>query len=184
MVCTKTEWRHCTVPICSARPGTCGIGGASSDGALEMQRLLHSVTKIPQLYRCELLRPGWEERIFTYVHGYYPSWGSEATPLATPFFKRAYKTSHPPGLWAFWDALRSFASLAQSARIGLSKWIFYVKNHPNLSDILFINIEQDFRSKFLLKGFLVTSILIFFNTIIMLDFRQGVKARQSNPGYL
>ena len=26
------------------------------------------------------------------------SWGSEATPSATPFFKRAYKISHPAGL--------------------------------------------------------------------------------------
>ena len=26
------------------------------------------------------------------------SWGSEATPSATPFFKRAYKISHPPQL--------------------------------------------------------------------------------------
>ena len=62
------------------------------------------------------------------------SWGSEATPSATPFFKRAYKISHPPRLWAFWDALPSFASSAQSAKIGLSKGIFYVKNHPNLSE--------------------------------------------------
>ena len=32
--------------------------------------------------------------------GYYSlvSWESEATPLATPFFKRAYKISHPPRL--------------------------------------------------------------------------------------
>ena len=58
-VCTKTEWGQVpTVPIYSVRLGTCGIGGASSDGALEVQRLLHSVTKIPQLYRCELLKLG------------------------------------------------------------------------------------------------------------------------------
>ena len=67
------------------------------------------------------------------------SWGSEATPWATPFFKRAYKISHPLGLWAFWDALPSFASSAQSAKIGFSKWIFYVKNHPNLSDFFSLN---------------------------------------------
>ena len=65
------------------------------------------------------------------------SWGSEATPSATPFFKRAYKICHSLGLWAFWDALASFASFAQSAKIGLSKWIFYVKNHPSLSDFFF-----------------------------------------------
>ena len=64
------------------------------------------------------------------------SWGSEVTPSKTPFFKRAYKISHPPGV--SWDALPSFASSAQSAEIGLSKWIFYVKNCLNLSDFFFI----------------------------------------------
>ena len=62
------------------------------------------------------------------------SWGSEATPSVTPFFKRAYKISHPTGLQASWDALPGFASSAQSVKIWLSKWIFQVKNHPNLSE--------------------------------------------------
>ena len=39
------------------------------------------------------------------------------TPSATPFFKRAYKISHPPGLKAPWGALPSFTSSAQSAKI-------------------------------------------------------------------
>ena len=38
------------------------------------------------------------------------SWGSEATPSAIPFFKRAYKISHPPQLWVSWIDLPSFAS--------------------------------------------------------------------------
>ena len=38
----------------------------------------------------------------------------------------------------FLDALHSFATLVQSAKIGLSKWNLYVKNHLNLSDFLFI----------------------------------------------
>ena len=38
------------------------------------------------------------------------SWESEATPSATPFFKRAYKISHPPRLWVSWIDLPSFAS--------------------------------------------------------------------------
>ena len=46
---------------------------------------------------------------------------SEVTPSATQFFKRSYKISHPPGLEASWDALPSFASSSQSAKIGLSK---------------------------------------------------------------
>ena len=38
------------------------------------------------------------------------SWESEATPSATPFFKRAYKISQFPGLWASWVDLPSFAT--------------------------------------------------------------------------
>ena len=38
------------------------------------------------------------------------SWESEATPLATSFFKRAYKISHPPRLWVSWIDLPSFAT--------------------------------------------------------------------------
>ena len=34
---------------------------------------------------------------------------SEATPLATQFYKRSYKISHNPGLLTSWDALPSFA---------------------------------------------------------------------------
>ena len=41
------------------------------------------------------------------------SWESEATPSATPFFKRAYKISHPPRLWVSWIDLPSFASLSK-----------------------------------------------------------------------
>ena len=62
---------------------------------------------------------------------------SEATLSATHLFKRSYKISHPPWLWASPDALPSFAALLKSAKIGLSKQIFYVKNHPNLSDFFF-----------------------------------------------
>ena len=46
---------------------------------------------------------------------------SEATPSATQFFKRSYKISHSPELYASWDALPSFASSSQNAEIGLSK---------------------------------------------------------------
>ena len=38
------------------------------------------------------------------------SWESKATALATPFFKRAYKISHPPWLWVSWIDFPSFAS--------------------------------------------------------------------------
>ena len=55
--------------------------------------------------------------------------------LRQPNLQLSYKISHPPGLQASWDTLPSFASSSQSAKIGLSKWIFYVKNHPNLSEL-------------------------------------------------
>ena len=51
----------------------------------------------------------------------------KVTPSATQFFKRSYKISHTPRLQVSQDALPRFAALLQSAKIGLSKWIFYVK---------------------------------------------------------
>ena len=39
-------------------------------------------------------------------------------------------------------------SLSKSATFGLSKWIFYVKNHPNLSKKKFIE-EYQFKVPFL-----------------------------------
>ena len=52
------------------------------------------------------------------------SWGSEVIPPATPFFKRAYKISHPPRLWVSWIDLPSFAS---SSKIwpNFSKKVFF-----------------------------------------------------------
>ena len=46
---------------------------------------------------------------------------SEVAPSTTEIFKRSYKISHDPGLYASWDALPSFASSSQSAKIGLSR---------------------------------------------------------------
>ena len=52
------------------------------------------------------------------------SWGSEATPFATPLathlFKSSYKISHPP--WVSLDALPTFAALLKSAKIGQSEF--------------------------------------------------------------
>ena len=55
-----------------------------------------------------ILKPNLKNFSLTLV-----SWGSEATPSATPFFKRAYKISHLPRLWVFWIDLPSFASLSK-----------------------------------------------------------------------
>ena len=82
-------------------------------------------------------REGGKVLVTDFLFQILGSWGSEATLLATPFFKKADKISHTPGLWAFWDALPSFASLSQSAKNEFSKSIFYVKNHPNLSQFFF-----------------------------------------------
>ena len=65
---------------------------------------------------------------------------SEAIPSATQFSKGLTKLAifldyKRPGILCL--ALPSFASLSQSAKIGLSRLIFYVKNHPNLSDFFF-----------------------------------------------
>ena len=42
-------------------------------------------------------------------------------------------------------------SLSKSANFGLSKWIFYVKNHPNLSKKKFIE-EYQFKRTFFVKS--------------------------------
>ena len=42
-------------------------------------------------------------------------------------------------------------SLSKNANFGLSKWIFYVKNHPNLSKKKFIE-EYQFRRTFFVKS--------------------------------
>ena len=39
-----------------------------------------------------------KQKVPHYRHYSIASWESEATPSATPFFKRAYKISHPPQL--------------------------------------------------------------------------------------
>ena len=44
----------------------------------------------------------------------------------------------------------NFASSSQSAKIGLSKWIFYVKKHRNLSDFFLLK-NNDLGAHFLLK---------------------------------
>ena len=47
----------------------------------------------------------------------------------------------------------SVDSLSKSAKFGLSKWIFYVKNHPNLSDFFFSLKNKNLGAHFLLLTF-------------------------------
>ena len=89
---------------------------------------------------------------------------SEATSSTNQFFKRSYNISHPRWLKVSQDALPSFAALSQSAKIGLSKWIFYFKIHPNLW--IFFSLEnKNLAAHFLLKLFIcnynfITSFLL------------------------
>ena len=73
------------------------------------------------------------------------SWWLEATPLATHLFKRSYKISHPPRLWA----LPSFADLLKSDKVGLSKWISYIIR----IFLFFFNEEKCLGTHFLLKSY-------------------------------
>ena len=57
----------------------------------------------------------------------------------------------------------SSRSSPKSANFGLSKWIFYVKNHPNLSKKKFIE-EYQFRRTFFVKS--IFSLLQFLNHFI------------------
>ena len=69
-------------------------------------------------------------------------------------------TRHRQGLWPRINCSQmklpdfespSSDSLSKSANFGLSKWIFYVKNHPNLSKKIFTE-EYQFRSTFFVKS--------------------------------
>ena len=67
---------------------------------------------VPLAYTCSFLVQN-----VVYIHTMHTavcilivSWESEATPSATPVFKRAYKISHPPWLSVSWIDLPSFAS--------------------------------------------------------------------------
>ena len=51
------------------------------------------------------------------------------------------------------------AKLSKSAKISLSKSIFYVKNHPNLSQFCFHQIILIYEHIFCYRHFLITSIL-------------------------
>ena len=57
----------------------------------------------------------------------------EVTPLATQFFKRSYKLA----ILLDHKRPRMLCHLITKYEIGLSKWIFYVKNYQNLSDLFF-----------------------------------------------
>ena len=59
--------------------------------------------------KCKFCKENLMNNVYNYSY-ILVSWESEATPSATPFFKRAYKISHFPGLWAPWVDLPSFAT--------------------------------------------------------------------------
>ena len=63
----------------------------------------------------------------------------------------------------------SFASFSQSVKNGLSKSIFYVKNHPNLSQFFFSLKNTNLEAHFLLLAFFDK---INFLTILLLKLGQ------------
>ena len=71
------------------------------------------------------------------------SWESKSTPLATLFFKRAYKIIHPPRLWVSWIDLPSFAS---SSKIwpNFSNKVFFCWSYKKVRtpNLLFFNKKK------------------------------------------
>ena len=82
------------------------------------------------------------------------NFGSET--FNNPIFRRSYKISHPPRSSASQDALPSFTTFLRNTKIGLSKWIFYVKNHSNFWGVYFSLNAKNSGAHFLSKCFLVT----------------------------
>ena len=81
--------------------------------------------------------------LFKYLSMKFKKWkggrGMGSSPTAAKWYAKAQIGPLCPGMLCL--ALPSFASSAQCVIIGLSKWIFYVKNHLNFSDFFFF-IEE------------------------------------------
>ena len=106
---------------------------------------------------------------------------SEATPLATPFFKRAYKISHPPRLWVSWIDLPSFAS---SSKIwpNFSNKVFFSWSYEKV--ILTKNVRLTYYSSMKKKFRKIRMIFDIENSLWKSNFRtlrRAGKARQSIP---
>ena len=109
------------------------------------------------------------------------SWESEATPSATPFFKRAYKISHPPRLWVSWIDLPSFAS---SSKIwpNFSNKVFFSWSYEKV--ILTKNVRLTYYSSMKKKFRKIRMIFDIENSLWKSNFRtlhRAGKARQSIP---
>ena len=107
------------------------------------------------------------------------SWESEATPLATSFFKRAYKISHPPRLWVSWIDLPSFAS---SSKIwpNFSKKVFFSWSYEKV--ILTENVCLTYYSSMKKKHRKIRMILDIENSLWKSNFHilgRAGKAMQS-----
>ena len=108
----------------------------------------------------------------------------EATPLATQFFKRSYKISNNPGLWASLDALSSFAAWSK-IRHDFTIWngfkIEVAKNLFNKKCALKILFPNEKKIK------KIGMIFDIDNSLWKSNFRtlwRAGKARQSIPGRL
>ena len=109
------------------------------------------------------------------------SWESKATSSATPFFKRAYKISHPPRLWVSWIDLSSFAS---SSKIwpNFSNKVFFSWSYEKV--ILTKNVRLTYYSSMKKKFRKIRMIFDIENSLWKSNFRTlpgAGKARQSIP---
>ena len=112
------------------------------------------------------------------------SWESEATPLATSFFKRAYKISHPPRLWVSWIDLPSFASLSKIWP-NFSNKVFFSWSYEKV--ILTKNVRITYYFSMKKKFRKIQVIFDIENSLWKSNFhtlRRAGKARQSIPGRL
>ena len=69
-------------------------------------------------------------------------------------------------------------SLSKSANFGLSKWIFYVKNHPNLSKKKFIEEYQFMRTVFDYSWFLTKNLSFAECPIMKFHYRNSSNTYQ------
>ena len=95
-----------------------------------------------------------------------------------PFIQKFFQIRHPQQLWVLPNALPSPAALSKTPEIGLSRWFFYIKIHPNLSWHFSMKIIK--RLGFFKDDCLVSLIL---KTLYLLNscwiFLGGWKASQS-----
>ena len=143
---------------------------------------VNSNSKFPILTNFDKLSKWVLCMYYNAIYGYLiVSWESEATPSATPFFKRAYKISHPLRLWVSWIDLPSFAS---SSKIwpNFSNKVFFSWSYEKV--ILTKNVRLTYYSSMKKKIKKIRMIFDIENSLWKSNFHtlhRAGKARQSIP---